>query len=102
MCFGIFLTHNKFSLITEDDIALNIISIYLNGDNSIECFNVSINQEGLVEGTESLELAVELNTDANNFGIRSVHPNTTLITITDHDCKLLHFHQKEFNFSTFA
>ena len=55
-----------------------------------------------MEGTEFLELAVELNTDAKNFGIRFVHPNTTLINITDQDCKLLHFHQKEFNFSAIS
>ena len=97
MHFIIFLTHNNFFFITEDDIALNITSIYLN--TSVNCFNVSIMQDDLVEGTESLELAIELNTGADYFGIRSVQPNTTTITIVDQDSKLLHCHQNDFHVS---
>ena len=47
------------------------------------CFNVSLNSDDLVEGTEVVTISLELN---NDQGIAEIAPSTTNITILDEDC----------------
>ena len=48
------------------------------------CFNVSLNSDDLIEGTEVVTISLELSDD---HGITEVSPSTANITILDEDCE---------------
>ena len=76
-----------FPLISDDITILLSTSIELSSSKTEQCFDVILENDTLVEGTETVTLSLELTESGS--GIRDIAPNTTDIIITDDDCELL-------------
>jgi len=48
-------------------------------------FNVSINDDDIVEGNENFTLSVDASSLPNDVTV--IHPHQSTVTITDNDCK---------------
>ena len=60
--------------------------IVLDSVNSTKCLDITLVDDGLVEGSETLSLALEV-VAGSSRGIRLVEPNTTTIEIADVNCE---------------
>ena len=78
-----------FPDVIGNDINVTTASVTLTAAITNQCFNVYLENDALVEGTETVTLSLKLMESDNNFGIRDIAPNTTDIIIMDDDCELL-------------
>ena len=86
---GGFLSSFLFPDVIGNDINTTTTSVMLTATTISQCFNVYLENDALVEGTETVTLSLKLMESDMNFGIRDIAPNTTNIIITDDDCELL-------------
>jgi hypothetical protein len=80
-----------------NDINTTTTSVMLTATTISQCFNVYLENDALVEGTETVTLSLKLMESDMNFGIRDIAPNTTNIIITDDDFAVIGFTQSEYN-----
>ena len=59
----------------------------LNSTNQRECVDVTLVSDGQVEGPEEVVLSLEENIVVRSFGVDSLQPNTTTISVEDEDCE---------------
>ena len=60
----------------------------LNGTTPIQCFNLTLLNDGVAEGSESNTLSLEEVLTSDLFGIKLVQPNVTTIEIINSDSEL--------------
>lgn len=82
---NIFCVHLK--IIIGVDTSASAHLLVLTASIPEQCINVSLISDGFIEETETVTLSLQLTN--NTFGIGSIAPNTTVITIIDKDGKCI-------------
>ena len=80
-----------FTFLGVDIVPIGGTEFVLNSMTSSHCLNLSLDDDGLIEGSERVVLSLEEIYSVGSFGIRLLEPNSTTITITDANCEFTEF-----------